>query len=70
LATDWRAKGGTVVMSLHDLRVAHCFDLVVVMNRGRVAAVGTPEAVLTAELLREVFGVTMRMGDGLILELP
>lgn len=70
LATEIKATGSTVVMSLHDLRLAHCLDLVVVMDRGRVVATGKPEAVLTADRLREVFGVTMRTGDGLILGLP
>ena len=70
LADELKRGGKTVVMSLHDLRVAHCLDIVVVLDGGRLRAVGKPADVLTAELLREVFGVRARMGEGLILELP
>jgi len=73
LAREMRGEGKTVVMSLHDLRVAQGMDLVVVLDGGRLRAVGEPKAVLTAELLREVFGVRARAGaagDGWVLELP
>ncbi len=62
------ARGGrSLVFSLHDLRVAHCLDLVVVMHAGRLRAAGRPQDVLTPELLREVFGVTARIEPGLTL---
>ena len=65
------ARGGkTMLLSLHDLRVAHCLDVVIVLHEGRLRAIGPPAAVLTPELLREVFGVRARSGPGLILELP
>jgi iron complex transport system ATP-binding protein len=67
LARERSRAGGTVVFSLHDLRVAHCLDLVVVLHDGRLRAVGEPEKVLTPGLLREVFGVTARMEPGLTL---
>jgi iron complex transport system ATP-binding protein len=67
LAREFTRGGGTVVFSLHDLRVAHCLDLVVVLHEGRLRAVGEPEKVLTPELLREVFGVTARLEPGLTL---
>ncbi|MET0262731.1 MAG: ABC transporter ATP-binding protein [Rariglobus sp.] len=70
LARELAAKGGTVLMSLHDLRVAHALDLVVVLARGGLRALGKPGEVLTPELLREVFGVRVRTADGLTLELP
>jgi len=60
----------TIVLSLHDLRVAHCLDIVVVMHAGTVRAVGAPDEVLTADLLLEVFRVRARTTPGLILELP
>lgn len=63
LAKDGRA----LVFSLHDLRVAHCLDVIVVMQEGRLRAVGAPEEVLTPEVLREVFGVTARVEPGLTL---
>lgn len=60
----------TVLLSLHDLRVANCLDFVVVMHEGRMRAAGPPAAVLTPELLLEVFGVKARQSEGLTLELP
>lgn len=66
-----RAKArGTVVFSLHDLRVAHCLDHVVVLHERRLRAAGRPEAVLTAELLSEVFRVRAETAPGLTLFLP
>jgi iron complex transport system ATP-binding protein len=70
LAKELTKAGSTVVMSLHDLRVAHCLDVIVVLDGGRLRAVGKPTEVLTPELLRDVFGVTARMGETLILGLP
>lgn len=70
LAGELKRAGKTVVMSLHDLRVAHCLDVIVVLDGRRLRAVGKPHDVLTPELLREVFGVRARMGETLILELP
>ncbi len=70
LAKKLSVGGATVVFSLHDLRVAHCLDEVVVMHERCVRAAGKPGEVLTPELLRDVFGVQARVGDGLILELP
>ncbi|EEW61188.1 iron(III) dicitrate transport ATP-binding protein FecE [Ruegeria sp. TrichCH4B] len=48
----------TSIVALHDLNLAAMFcDRIVVLEAGHVAACGTPEAVLTAELLRTVFRV-------------
>lgn len=70
LAGELTRAGRTVLFSLHDLRLAHCLDLVVVLDRGRLRAVGKPDDVLTPELLHDVFGVRARTAPGLILELP
>ncbi len=44
--------------SIHDLNLAAAFcDRLYVLDHGRIVASGTPHQVLTAELLREVFGV-------------
>ncbi|MFC6152867.1 ABC transporter ATP-binding protein [Nocardioides yefusunii] len=52
------AQGTTVVAALHDLNLAagYC-DHVVVLADGRVRAVGPVAEVLTAELVRETYGV-------------
>lgn len=50
--------GTTVVAVLHDLRLAaHFFPRVLVLDRGRLVADGPTREVLSAELVREVFGV-------------
>lgn len=44
----------------HDINLAAQFaDQILLMKRGRVIEAGTPKAVLTPELLREVFEVTV-----------
>ncbi|MFJ9635762.1 ABC transporter ATP-binding protein [Streptomyces sp. NPDC101178] len=53
-----RNLGTTNLLALHDLNLAayHC-DRLYVLKDGRTVASGTPEEVLTAELLGEVYGV-------------
>jgi iron complex transport system ATP-binding protein len=70
LADNLKKRGGTGVVSLHDLRIAHCFDQVVVLQAGRIVAQGKPDAVLTPALLLTVFGVQARVALGLTLSLP
>ncbi|MCX6954457.1 MAG: ABC transporter ATP-binding protein [Verrucomicrobia bacterium] len=70
LADEMKRRGHTLVLSLHDLRVAHCLDLVVVLDHGRMCVVGPPKDVLTPALLREVFGVRAETAPGLVLKLP
>ncbi|GAB3619735.1 ABC transporter ATP-binding protein [Glutamicibacter endophyticus] len=50
--------GLTTVIVLHDLNLAarYCTKLVM-LQRGRVVASGTPDTVLTSELIREVYEV-------------
>jgi iron complex transport system ATP-binding protein len=59
------ARGGLCVLAvLHDLNLAAAAcDRLVVMSRGRVVAEGAPAAVLTAERVREVWGVAVWRGD-------
>ncbi|MFI9460322.1 ABC transporter ATP-binding protein [Streptomyces xiamenensis] len=53
-----RALDLTVVVAIHDLghAVAYC-DQLVLLHEGRLRAAGTPEEVLTARTVAEVFGV-------------
>ena len=51
-------QGTGVVMVLHDLNLAaRCADNLVVFDSGTIAAQGSPEEVLTEELIFQVFGV-------------
>lgn len=48
----------TSVVALHDLNLAAMFcDRIIVLDAGSVRACGTPDAVLTQDLLRDVFRV-------------
>ncbi len=53
-----REQGKTVVMVLHDVNLAaeYCDHLFVIRN-GQVLTQGSPEEVLTCELIRDVFDV-------------
>ena len=56
--------GAAVLAVLHDLTLAARFaDRIVVMDRGRLVADGTPRAVFTPELLATVFGVEATIAD-------
>ncbi|MFC4857156.1 ABC transporter ATP-binding protein [Actinophytocola glycyrrhizae] len=66
-----RRLGVTTVVVLHDLNLAarYCDELVL-LDSGRVAATGTPDAVLRPEVLEPVYGIgVQRVGtdDGLQL---
>lgn len=51
-----RERGLTVLATMHDLNLASLyFDDVVLLERGRIVARGTPDAVLNAEQIRAVF---------------
>ncbi|WP_223691119.1 ABC transporter ATP-binding protein [Leifsonia poae] len=51
-------RGTTVVMVLHDLNLAARYaDHLIAMREGAVVAAGDPGTVVTAELVRDVFGV-------------
>ncbi|MEV7829926.1 ABC transporter ATP-binding protein [Streptomyces subrutilus] len=53
-----RERGRTVVAVLHDLnQAARYADHLVAMKAGRVVAEGPPASVVTADLVREVFGL-------------
>jgi iron complex transport system ATP-binding protein len=52
------ARGVTVVAILHDLNLAALFaERVIVLDRGRIAADGTPGETITDAVLESVFGV-------------
>lgn len=53
-----RRLGVTSIVALHDLNLAALFcDEIAVLTEGRLVRSGTPEAVLNAKMIAEVFGV-------------
>lgn len=50
----------TVIGVFHDINLAAYFcDILILMEQARIAAVGTPTAVITDRNIREIFGVEM-----------
>ncbi|MGE0767777.1 MAG: ABC transporter ATP-binding protein [Hyphomicrobiaceae bacterium] len=65
------ARGRSVLLTLHELHLAGRWcDRVVLLQDGRVAASGPPEAVLTRDRIADVYGCTAyvaRDADGLVI---
>lgn len=59
------AQGTATLVSLHDLGLAarHC-DRLILMDRGRIVADGTPETVLTPDHLHDTFGIIAHLATG------
>lgn len=71
LVSDLRESGCTVVMVLHDLNLAARYsDNLVVMRAGSILAQGHPREVITAELLREAFGLRAKVIDDPVGDRP
>ncbi|SDS12257.1 ABC transporter ATP-binding protein [Corynebacterium timonense] len=57
-----RNQGHTLVAVLHDLnQAARYADHIIAMKDGQVVATGTPQEVITEELVAEVFGLDARV---------
>ncbi|RAX49431.1 cobalamin ABC transporter ATP-binding protein [Arthrobacter sp. AQ5-05] len=57
-----RTRGTTVVIVLHDLNLAARYaDHLVALKHGRIVAAGHPAAVVTEELVKDVFGMPCRV---------
>lgn len=57
-------QGAAAVVITHDLNLAAEFaDEVIMLQEGRIAAKGAPEKVLTAENVRDVFGVDVLLDE-------
>jgi iron complex transport system ATP-binding protein len=69
LAKRLAAAGGTLLVTLHDLRQAFRFDRVIVLDHGRLVGFGKPHEVMTRELIRSVFRVEATFVESLVLEL-
>lgn len=63
--------GRTVVMVLHDLNLAVRYsDQLIVMSEGRIVMSGTPQDVISEELLLEVFGLEATVIDDPVSDRP
>ncbi|RVD19989.1 heme ABC transporter ATP-binding protein [Mesorhizobium sp. M4B.F.Ca.ET.017.02.2.1] len=63
IARDFARRGGGVVAILHDLNLTAMYaDRIHVMHRGRLAAAGAPQHVLTDELIEKVFDCRLKVG--------
>ncbi len=52
-------KGGSVIAAIHDLNFAAAFcDEIILLKQGRIVTIGSPEKVLTAGYLKDVFGIS------------
>ncbi|WP_435298987.1 ABC transporter ATP-binding protein [Timonella sp. A28] len=61
-----RERGTTIVMVLHELSLACRYaDHLVAMSKGRIIAAGRPTDIVTADLVRDVFGI-----DSLVVSDP
>ena len=72
-----KAQGKAVLAVLHDVNLASAWcDEIVLLSEGRIAASGPPAEALTAETLRRVYGVQVRVqnapgtGRPLLVPLP
>ncbi len=67
-------NGKTVIAVLHDLNQALLYaDYGVLLDRGECVRLGSPSEILTADIIQEVFGVTMkeyRNDEGAVLFAP
>ena len=55
-----RREQGSVLLAVHDLETArHFADRLIVMDRGRLAADGDPQRLLSGPLMRDVFGIRL-----------
>lgn len=54
--------GMLVIMICHDLNIAAKYsDKMIIMSKGTIYAIGTPEEVITAESIREVYDVNCKV---------
>ena len=64
-------QGKTIVMVLHDLNLACRYaDYLVAVKQGKIYSTGTPEQVMTEEMLREVFDLECRIISDPLADTP
>jgi iron complex transport system ATP-binding protein len=64
-------RGFTVIMISHDLNLASMYaEHLLLLHRGRVAAQGDPGEVLTYDLLEQIYGCVLLVGDNPLMKKP
>ena len=54
--------GKTVVLVIHDINFASCYsDRIMAMKDGALLRHGTPEQIMRPEVLREIYGIDIRV---------
>jgi len=51
----------TIVMALHDINIALQFDRILLIKEGKILGIGSPDAVLTKDLLKQAFDVEVEI---------
>jgi len=54
-------KAISILMALHDINIAFHFEKVLLIKEGRILGAGSPEHILTREMLKEAFDVTVEV---------
>ena len=52
-----------VVMALHDINIALQFEKILLIKEGKILGNGTPETVLTTDLLKQAFNVEVEINN-------
>ena len=54
-------KNISIIMALHDINIALQFDKVMLIKEGKILGSGAPETVLTKDMLKEAFDVSIEI---------
>ncbi len=66
-----KSLGITVISSFHDLNLASAMcDQLLVLNKGKLVEQGTPQEVITSEMLSNVFGVCAQVSTHVQHQVP
>jgi len=66
-----RQQGVTIVMISHDLNLAAMYgDRLLLLNQGRISALGPPHEVLTFEILEKCYGCLMLVSENPLGRVP
>ena len=65
-----QSKHCSIIISMHDLNLASRFsDRLLLLKKGCIFAVGTPESVITEENIEAVYGIKSRVTKS-VLDIP